>query len=252
MNQPMPPSLCTFSHSRTASDFLVEIGLLYNWIMVNHYSLVLSLGGLHNQDVIIERVRECSPTILLVLPDQETVLRFVALFWEWVRQRAIEREKQTKRETERKKEGGEAKWTEEVHFPCHMPAVHPAESQASWPLRFYRCRNVSRACIFNLASKSTDQNSGVHSFVSRFAHETGCCFSLNPTHTPLRDGAGALSATSSTQHSDLCLQHSIIKRVWLEPVMNSYIRHLWRDPSDTSTRSQCNYATHYKADREAL
>lgn len=49
---------------------------------MNHYSLVSSPGGLHNQDLIIEQVRESSPTILLVLPDQEMVLRFVGPFRE--------------------------------------------------------------------------------------------------------------------------------------------------------------------------
>lgn len=55
------------------------------------------------------------------------------------------------------------KWTEEVHDSCHMPSFYPAESQAFWSLRFYRCRNLSRACAFNLASKSMDQNKSVYS-----------------------------------------------------------------------------------------
>lgn len=51
-------------------------------------------------------------------------------------------------------EGAGVKWTTKIHVPCHMPAVHPAESQMSWPCQCYRCRNVSKACAFNLASES--------------------------------------------------------------------------------------------------
>lgn len=146
INSLMQPSPYTFLYTRTTSDSFDEIGLLYNGVMVNHYSLVSFLGSLHNQDLIIEQVREYSPTILPVLPDQEKVLRSVALFWERVRQRVIERESEIERKREREIGEREMKWTEEVHFPCHMPAAHPAESRASWPLRFYRCRNVSGAC----------------------------------------------------------------------------------------------------------
>lgn len=69
--------------------------------MVNHYSLVSSPGALHNQDVIIEHVRERSPTILRVHPDQETVLGQVCS--------SILRMSQAEREGER--EGGDMKCT---------------------------------------------------------------------------------------------------------------------------------------------
>lgn len=46
-----------------------------------------------------------------------------------------------------------------------MPAVHPAESQASRPLQFYRDAEMSRGHLI-WHQKRMDQNSGVLSFVS--------------------------------------------------------------------------------------
>lgn len=169
MNQPAQPSphASSHTHTQTTSDFLVEIGLLYNWIMVNHYSLVSSPGALHNQDVIIEHVRECSPTILRVLPDQEMVLRQVCS--------SILRMSQTERRREREEEI----WN--VQDRCLSPdTCLPFTPSSHWRpglCGVYRCRNVSRA--FHLASRKQGSNQRRAQLCFRAAHETGCCFGLN-------------------------------------------------------------------------
>lgn len=112
---------------------------------MNQFELAVSVHGLHNQDLIIKQVCKCSPTTLLLLP---------------VRQRTVEMQ------NEREKEDSEMKWGGEVLCPCHTPSIQPAESLESWSLMAYRCRNLSRVCAFNLASKSSDQNKSIYSFVS--------------------------------------------------------------------------------------
>ncbi len=176
---------------------------------MNHYSLVSSPGILHNQDLIIEQEQECSPTILLVLPDQEMVLRFVAPFWEWVRQRAIERRREKESETER-----EGEWRDEMNRRSTFPLPHACCSPcrvtgvlASVVLQ--KRRNVSRA--FNLASKEQGSKQRCKQLCFRFAHEAGCCFSLNLNTYPITDCAEALSDTSFAQHSKVHLQQGIIR-----------------------------------------
>lgn len=161
--------------------------------MVNHYPLVSSPGGLYNRDLIIEQVRECSPTILLVLPDQETVLRFVALFWEWVRQRAIERQ------WEREREGVERR---NEPKKCMSPATCLPSHRRAGLCGFTVAEMSQRACAFNLALKSMDQNSSVQSFVSDVLMRQGAVSVWTWTHFPLQmmPEHSVLQAVQSTQN----------------------------------------------------
>lgn len=133
--------------------------------MVNHYSLVSSPGALHNQDVIIERVRERSPTILRVLPDQETVLGQVCS--------SILRMSQAERERGRRYEMYRI-GTRPLTPACRSPRpVTGVQASAA-----FTDAEMSRGA-FHLASRKRGSNQRRAQLCFRFAHETGRCFGLN-------------------------------------------------------------------------
>lgn len=113
---------CKLLLKHTTSDFLVKISLLYNWILVNHYSLVSSLSGLHNQGFNNRTSAELLSHNTTGAPWPRYTTQVCS---------SILRDK---------KEEREMKWSEEVHFPCHMPAVHPPEAfLASAVLQMQKC-----------------------------------------------------------------------------------------------------------------
>lgn len=133
--------------------------------MVNHYSLVSSPGALHNQDVIKEHVRERSPTILRVLPDQETVLGQVCS--------SILRMSQAERERGRRYEMYRI-GTRPLTPACRSPRpVTGVQASAA-----FTDAEMSRGA-FDLASRKRGSNQRRAQLCFRFAHETGRCFGLN-------------------------------------------------------------------------
>lgn len=120
----------------------------------------------------------------------------VALFWEWVRLRAVQRHTQRERAE---------RWNEPRKYISPATCL-PFTLQCHRRLGlcgFTDAQMFSGARAFNLASESRDHYST--QFCFSFVHKTWRRFSLNSNTYSITDDASALIATRCSQHSEVHL-----------------------------------------------